>query len=112
MASADFSRQALLRHSSRSVVREISSGKGTFFPTMHPPHLHLGFCVALGFVLFGRLTLPSVPDAISVRRISGLPPASFRFRLATDTLALGYALGATPCVWDFHPLERAHAEHT
>ncbi|HBC69092.1 MAG TPA: hypothetical protein DCZ56_01920 [Sutterella sp.] len=53
-----------------------------------------------------------MPDAIPIRRISGLPPASFRFHLAMDTLAIGYVLGATSCTRDFHPLERAHAGRT
>jgi len=34
-----------------------------------------------------------------------LPPASFRFRLAADTLALGCALPAAGRARDFHPLE-------
>ena len=53
-----------------------------------------------------------MPDAVSVRQVNGLPTASFRSRLATDTLAFGYVLGATSCTRDFHPLEtcpcRAH----
>ena len=53
-----------------------------------------------------------MPDAVSVRQVSSLPRASFRFHLTMDTLASSYALGATPCARDFHPLERAHAEHT
>ena len=53
-----------------------------------------------------------MPDVVLVHRISGLPRASFRFHLAMDTLASGYALGATPCARDFHPLERAHAGRT
>ena len=44
--------------------------------------------------------------------VSGLPRASFRFRLATDTLAFGYALGATSCARDLHPLDHAHAGRT
>ena len=75
-------------------------------------HLHLGFRVAWGFVLSCRLTHPRMPYAVPVRQASGLPPTSFRFRLATDTLVFGYALGATSCARDFHPLERAHAERT
>ena len=75
-------------------------------------HLHLWFRVALGFTLFSRLTHHRMPNAISVRQISGLPRASFRSRLATDTLASGYALGATSCARDFHPLEHAHAGRT
>ena len=53
-----------------------------------------------------------MPDAISVRRTSGLPTASFRFHLTMNTLAFSYVLGATPCTQDSHLLERAHAEHT
>ncbi|NSW92488.1 MAG: hypothetical protein HPY74_17835 [Firmicutes bacterium] len=36
-----------------------------------------------------------MPNVISVRQTRGLPPASFRFGLMTDTLALGYVLAAT-----------------
>ena len=43
------------------------------FPTMHLPHLHLGFRVASGFVLMGRLTHPLVPNTVPVRQVSGLP---------------------------------------
>ena len=112
MTVADYSRQALLRQCCCIEVRESSSGKNAFFPTMYLLHLHLGFRVASGFILFCRLTHLRMPYAVSVRQVSGLPPASFRSRLAADTLALGYVLGATPCTRDFHPLERAHAERT
>ena len=112
MTVADYSRQALLRQCCCIEVREPSSGKNAFFPTMYLLHLHLGFRVASGFILFCRLTHLRMPYAVSVRQVSGLPPASFRSRLAADTLALGYVLGATPCTRDFHPLERAHAERT
>ena len=112
MTSADYSRQALLRGSIEPNVRESSPGKNVFFPTMYLLHLHLRFRVALGFILNCRLTHLRMPDAVPVRKVSGLPPASFRFRLATDTLAIGYALGATPCARDFHPLEHAHAGRT
>ena len=53
-----------------------------------------------------------MPDAVSVRQVDGLPRASFRFHLAMDTLASGYALGATPCAQDFLPLDCARAAHT
>ena len=112
MTVADYSRQALLRQCCCIEIRESSSGKNAFFPTMYLLHLHLGFRVASGFILFSRLTHLRMPYAVSVRQVSGLPPASFRSRLAADTLALGYVLGATPCTRDFHPLERAHAERT
>ena len=68
---------------------------------MYLLHLHLGFRVASGFILFSRLTHLQMPYAVSVRQVSGLPPASFRSRLAADTLALGYVLGATPALGTF-----------
>jgi hypothetical protein len=34
-----------------------------------------------------------MPDVVSVRQTRSLPPASFRFLIAKDTLALGYVLG-------------------
>ena len=34
-----------------------------------------------------------MPDVIPVRQTGSLPPASFRFLVAEDTLALGYVLG-------------------
>ena len=112
MTSADYSQQALLRTLERTCVCESSPGKNVFFPTIHLLHLHLRFRVALGFVLFSRLIHHRMPYAVPVRKVSGLPPASFRFCLATDTLAFGYALGATSCARDFHPLEHAHAGRT
>ena len=39
-------------------------------------------------------------------------PASFRFRLTTDTLAFGYLLPATGRIRVFHPLETCAAERT
>ena len=83
-----------------------------FFPTTHLLHIHLWFRVALGFVLLGRLTHHRMPHAVPVRKVSGLPRASFRSCLATDTLASSYALGATSRARDFHPLEHAHAGRT
>lgn len=53
-----------------------------------------------------------MPDAVSVRQVDGLPLASFSFHLTVDTLASGYALGATPCAQDFLPLDCARAAHT
>ncbi len=50
--------------------------------------------------------------AVPVRQARGLPPPSFRFRVATDTLGLSYALPATGRARDFHPLDCAHAGRT
>lgn len=104
--------QALLRAPVGIRVCKISSGKNAFFHVMYLPHLHLGIRVALDFTLFCRLILPRMPDAVSIRQINALPPASFGFHLAVDTLAFGYVLGATSCTRDFHPLDCAHAERT
>ena len=41
---------------------------------------------------------------ISVRQASDLPPASFRFPVTQDPLALGYILPAVGRIRDFHPL--------
>ncbi len=79
---------------------------------MYPPQLHLEFRVAEGFSLFGKLTHPRMPDVVLAHRISGLPQTSFRFRLATDPIASGYALSSSSCARDFHPLERTHLGRT
>lgn len=85
-------------------VRKTSAGKLTIFPIIHLLHLHREFRVALDFSLLCNLTHSHMPDAVSVRQVDGLPMASFRFHLTVDTLAFGYALGATPCARNFHPL--------
>ena len=46
---------------------------------------------------------------ISVRQTRGLSRASFRFCVATDTLAFDYVLTATGRTRDLHPLESTHA---
>lgn len=49
---------------------------------------------------------------VSVRQASDLPPASFRFPVTQDTLALGYILPAVGRIRDFHPLKHAPAGRT
>ena len=49
---------------------------------------------------------------VSVRQARVLPPASFRFPVAGDTLAFGYILPTAGRIRDFHPLERAPAGRT
>ncbi|MBQ7840672.1 MAG: hypothetical protein IJ390_09365, partial [Lachnospiraceae bacterium] len=39
-------------------------------------------------------------------------PASFRFVVTNNTLALGYVLPTTGRIWDFHPLETCAARRT
>ena len=43
--------------------------------------------------MYGNLTQLTMPYVISVRQTGSLPPASFRFLVAEDTLALSYVLG-------------------
>ena len=50
--------------------------------------------------------------AISVRRLGTLPAASFRFRLAADTLAVRLTLPTTKRVVDFHHKAIAHGGRT
>ncbi len=94
MTSADFSPQALLRLSDFFFfllhVSETSPGKSDNFPLIHLPHLHDEISGSIGL----RFVMQAHPShhalyVISVRQTEGLPPASFRFGLTTDTLALG-----------------------
>lgn len=45
-----------------------------------------------------------MPDSVPVRKVRGLPSASFTFHLAVDTFAFGSVLGATFCAQDLPPL--------
>ena len=70
--------------------RQISPDKSDLFPLMHPPQFT---AIALGDFRLRCVmaTRPAVTasNAIRVPRVESLPPASFRFHLAMDTLALG-----------------------
>jgi len=66
----------------------------------------------LDFNLFSGLIPNDSLYAIPVRQARGLPPASFRFRLTTDTLAFGYIFPATGQIPDFHQLETCAAGRT
>ena len=59
-------------------------------------------------------TRPTGPAsyAVSVRQGAGMPPTSFRLRLATDALVLGSWLVRSTPIRDFHPKAQAHAGHT
>src|ERR1035438_4857867 len=56
----------------------------------------------LGFASMGLLTPPCRLYPLPVPQASVLPTASFRFRLATDTLAVRLTLPLAGCVEDFH----------
>jgi len=70
-------------------VWQASPGKNVDFPSIHPPHILSAAFGSKDFALFRKLIqllLACLP--VPVRRAGGLPPASFGFRLTTDTLAL------------------------
>ena len=83
------------------------------FPSMHLPHV-LVLLATLGL----QCLLPPYPYfralyAVPVRQVRGLLAASFRFRLAADTLAVKLCASSLPThTRDFHPLEFAHAGRT
>ncbi|HAU30825.1 MAG TPA: hypothetical protein DCW46_00740 [Desulfotomaculum sp.] len=60
------------------------------FPSIYPPHLLLTAFGSKDFALYGKLAQLSLASpGVRGPWAGGFPPASFRFRLATDTLALG-----------------------
>jgi hypothetical protein len=69
---------------------QISPGKRTSFPSIYLPHLPCTAFGSKGFVLLCRLIQRCLASyEVRVPQAGGLPPASFGFRLAADTLALG-----------------------
>ena len=93
-------------------ARRISPGTRTFFLTIYLPWLlHM-----LPYSYWASICLATLPTytafMISVRQASELPPASFRFPVTRDTLALGYILPAVGRIGDFHPLKHAPAGRT
>src|SRR5882724_9834557 len=73
-----------------------------------PPHLRTSFPYryrTLKILAFSSSLHASY--AISVRRASALPAASFRFHLAMDTLAVRLTIPPVGFVGDFHSLVRA-----
>ena len=87
MASADFSQFVVTAHF--LCVCETSPGKNEIFPLICLPHLRMLIpCCYWTFPYVGGLSSTSALYAISVRQAKGLPTASFRFFLTTDTLAV------------------------
>jgi hypothetical protein len=90
--------------------REISPGKDNDLPLIYPSRLRPSAHAVLDFALPCRLVRSGTPDAISVRRAEGLPPAPF-----------SWASRLSPChrltvpvaksVEDFHLKVIAHAGH-
>ena len=123
MASADFyafsaALQLRLRISARSA--QTSPGTTRFFSSISLPHLpHAIPCSYWASTCWAALPSHIAFYAVSVRQARGLPvvslfphPASFRFRLTTDTLAFGFLLPATGRIRVFHPLETCAAGRT
>ena len=90
-------------------VRRISPGTRMFLLTIYPPCL----LNMLPYSYWASTCLAALPTylafMISVRQASDLPPASFRFPVTRDTLALGYILPAVGRIRDSHPLKHAPA---
>ena len=69
---------------------QISRGKTIYFQWMWPLYLRHSLHAVLGFCLYGNITQTKFAlYTVPVRKPPYLPPASFRFAVAHDTLALG-----------------------
>jgi len=72
-----------------SCIHQTSPGKSVFFPSIYLLHL---LCIIFGrkdFVLYCKLIQWYLAlYGVRVPQTGSLPPASFRFRVTTDTLAL------------------------
>lgn len=123
MASADFcvfstALRLWLRLSAHSA--QTSPGTTRFFSSIYLPHLpHAIPCSYWASTCWAALPSHIAFYAVSVRQARGLPvvslfphPASFRFRLTTDTLAFGFLLPATGRIRVFHPLDTCAAGRT
>ena len=105
----------LSRHTAQT-----SPGTTRFFLSIHLPHLsYLIPCSYWASTCIAALPSCMTLYEISVRQTRDLPvvslfphPASFRFRLAVDTLAFGYILPTTGRIRDFNPLETCAAGRT
>lgn len=73
-----------------SHFHQTSPGKRMHFHTIYPPHLLDMTFDRKSFVLLCKLTQSYLAFyEIRVPQTGVLPPASFRFRVTTDTLAFG-----------------------
>lgn len=112
MPSADHSRQALLRQA--DWLASVSSPQ---VRTNSFPSCTFGLYIAisvwlLGFNLSCSLTRQHMPGTVSVRKVNGLPRASFSRNLAVQALSLAMCSAPSPALREFHPVEFAHAERT
>ena len=77
-------------------------------------HIYLiCFRIVIGLCFIIQAYPQIKPNVIRVPQTKGLPPTSFRFHLAMDTLVLGYMpLALSAPITDFHRLVYAHAGRT
>ncbi len=92
---------------------EISPGNAQLLSRLCLPHIHLYLpCKYWTLEISDSSSDINASYVISVRQTNVLPEASFRFRFATDTLALKLTIPLTGLVGDFHSLAiapcRAH----
>ena len=116
MTSADFCafstvfRQWLLL-SERTT--QTSLGTTRFFPSIYLPYLPSAVpCSYWASTCSAALPLHVALYMVSVRQTRVLPPPSFRFHFAVNTLGLGYDLPTTGRSPDFHRLETCAARRT
>ena len=116
MTSADFCRFSMTLRPWLSLsgrFLQTSPGTTRFFPSTYLPHLP-----SLVPCSYGTSTcMAALSSAIAYMRFLFVrpevcQPASFRFRLATDTLAFGYTFPTTGQIPDFHRLETCAAGRT
>ena len=92
---------------------EASQGKPRLFPAVPAGFTPAASGQLSGVTAMGRLTPRSLAlYPIPVRRGRVSPPASFRFRLATDTLALGYTVRCYLRPLETLTPDTGHAWHT
>jgi hypothetical protein len=83
---------------------QISPGNAHPPSRLCPPHIRARLpCRYWTLKICAFLSGVPASYAVSVRRASGLPAASFRFGLATDTLAVRLTVPPAGPVGDFHP---------
>ena len=92
---------------------QTSPGTTRFFPSIYLPHLPPLVPCSFGTSTWMAALSPTIASyAVPVRQAGGLPPTSFRFRLATNTLVFGYVFPATGQTPIFHRLETCAAGRT
>src|SRR5437660_12869083 len=87
---------------------QTSPGNALSLSRLCPPHLRTSFPYRYRTLkIFAFSSCLHASYAISVRRASVLPAASFRFHLAMDTLAVQLTIPPVGFVGDFHSLVNA-----